>query len=95
MSLWKMTSSLYSVLRKLRVCCRYTLHFVHSVHEISGFTIKFFTFDIRWAVMSVSVNFEGLLLVFVQQRYYGLKMKRRVGLPLNFYFGEQTSCCSR
>ena len=68
-----MTSSLYSVLRKLRVCCRYTLHFVHSVHEISGFTIKFFTFDIRWAVMSVSVNVEGLLLVFVQQRYFGSK----------------------
>lgn len=39
-SLWKMFSSPYSVLRNLRVCCRYTWHFGNSVHEVSGSAIK-------------------------------------------------------
>ena len=90
MSLLKMISSPYSVLCKLRVWCRYTLHFGKSVREFFGSAIKLFTFEIRWAVMSVSVNVESILLVFVQQRYLGSTMKGKIGLSLNFYFSEET-----
>ena len=89
MSLLKMIFSPYNVLRKIRVCCHYTLHFGISVHEVSGSTIKFFTFEIRWAEMSVWENVKGLLLVFVWQRYLGSIMKGKEGLFLN-YFDEQT-----
>ena len=78
MSLLKMISSPYSVLHNLRV------------HKVSGSVIKFITFEIRWAVMSFSVNVEGLLLVFIQKRYLGSITKGKVGLSLNFYFGDQT-----
>ena len=54
MSLLKMISSPYCVLRNLRVCCHYTLHFVNSVQEVSGSVIKFFSFEIRWAEMVVT-----------------------------------------
>ena len=40
--------------------------------------------------MSVSMNVEGLPLVFVQQRYLRSIMTGKVGLSLNFDFGEQT-----
>ena len=79
-------SSPYSVPCNLRVCCRYTLQFFNGVNEVSVSVFKFFTFEIRWAVISVSVNVEGL--VFVQQRYLESIMKGYVSFSLKI--GEQT-----
>ena len=71
--------------RNVRVCCHYTLHFGNSVHEVCGSDFLHARFDgLIWE------NVEGLLFVFVWQRYLGSIMKGNVGLSLNFYFSEQT-----
>ena len=44
MALLKMISSPYSVLRNLRVCCHYTLHFGNSVHEVASFNRNYCAF---------------------------------------------------
>ena len=73
-------------LRNLKVCCQYRLLFFNIVHKFSGSAIKFFTFGIRSAEMSVWENVEGFLLVSVWQRYLESIIKGKVGLSL----GEQT-----
>ena len=60
MSLLRMISSPYNVLRNLMDFCHNTLHFGNSIHEVSGSAIKLFTFEIRWAERSVWENVEGL-----------------------------------
>ena len=65
----KMISSPYSMLCKLRVFCHYKLHFGTRIHELSGSAIKVFTFEIQWAEMSVWVNVEAFLPIFVWSRY--------------------------
>ena len=52
MSLLKMISSPYSILRNLRVCCHYTLHLGNSL-QVSGCSIKLFT--------SLGCSFTGLI----------------------------------
>ena len=67
----------------------YTLR-CNSVREIFGSAIKFFTLEIRWADMSVGEEVEARLLFFVQKRHLVSIVKGKLGLSLNFYFGEQT-----
>ena len=69
MSLLKMISSPYSVLRNLRVCC--TLHFGNSVHEVADYNRNYYAFfnqgNAVFEVLIRKIKVQSSILNYVQR----------------------------